>query len=163
MSKKVNRNDPCPCGSNKKYKQCCLKKDSQPARYTSEGKFKFSAEVITPNQNGQAGESCAKLFQRLSESLTTEQKQAVSKYHEITKNQATPGKKTVRKAKAKEDRLVSEQLKKYNFQVMDTNVSADYSAENFNQDTSFVADDFIPTQEDYRISEKTDSDLEENN
>ncbi|MBN2595205.1 MAG: SEC-C domain-containing protein [Marinifilaceae bacterium] len=23
---KVNRNDPCPCGSGKKYKQCCLKK-----------------------------------------------------------------------------------------------------------------------------------------
>lgn len=21
------RNDPCPCGSGKKYKQCCLKKD----------------------------------------------------------------------------------------------------------------------------------------
>ena len=24
---KVNRNDPCPCGSGKKYKQCCLPKD----------------------------------------------------------------------------------------------------------------------------------------
>jgi SEC-C motif-containing protein len=23
---KVGRNDPCPCGSGKKYKQCCLKK-----------------------------------------------------------------------------------------------------------------------------------------
>ena len=23
--KKVGRNDPCPCGSGKKYKQCCLK------------------------------------------------------------------------------------------------------------------------------------------
>lgn len=22
---KVNRNDKCPCGSGKKYKQCCLK------------------------------------------------------------------------------------------------------------------------------------------
>lgn len=22
---KVGRNDPCPCGSGKKYKQCCLK------------------------------------------------------------------------------------------------------------------------------------------
>lgn len=26
VSKKVRRNDPCPCGSGKKYKQCCLKK-----------------------------------------------------------------------------------------------------------------------------------------
>jgi hypothetical protein len=25
---KINRNDPCYCGSGKKYKQCCLKKDS---------------------------------------------------------------------------------------------------------------------------------------
>ncbi|OZM56868.1 hypothetical protein CIB95_08845 [Lottiidibacillus patelloidae] len=23
---KVRRNDPCPCGSNKKYKKCCGKK-----------------------------------------------------------------------------------------------------------------------------------------
>jgi uncharacterized protein YecA (UPF0149 family) len=24
MSKKTGRNDPCPCGSGKKYKHCCL-------------------------------------------------------------------------------------------------------------------------------------------
>jgi preprotein translocase subunit SecA len=23
--KKIGRNDPCPCGSGKKYKKCCLK------------------------------------------------------------------------------------------------------------------------------------------
>jgi len=28
MSQKVGRNDPCPCGSGKKYKQCCLNKAS---------------------------------------------------------------------------------------------------------------------------------------
>jgi len=27
--KKVGRNDPCPCGSGKKYKHCCLKKKKQ--------------------------------------------------------------------------------------------------------------------------------------
>jgi hypothetical protein len=27
---KVGRNDPCPCGSGKKYKKCCLDKDTQP-------------------------------------------------------------------------------------------------------------------------------------
>jgi len=27
MSKKIGRNDPCPCGSGKKYKKCCLLKD----------------------------------------------------------------------------------------------------------------------------------------
>ena len=26
---KVGRNDPCPCGSGKKYKNCCLLKESQ--------------------------------------------------------------------------------------------------------------------------------------
>ncbi len=26
MSEKIGRNDPCPCGSGKKYKQCCLAK-----------------------------------------------------------------------------------------------------------------------------------------
>ncbi len=29
---KVGRNDPCPCGSGKKYKQCCMKKDQQKER-----------------------------------------------------------------------------------------------------------------------------------
>ena len=24
MSKKIGRNDPCPCGSGKKYKHCCI-------------------------------------------------------------------------------------------------------------------------------------------
>jgi Tfp pilus assembly protein PilF len=29
---KIGRNEPCPCGSGKKYKQCCLAKDEQAAR-----------------------------------------------------------------------------------------------------------------------------------
>ena len=28
MTEKVGRNDPCPCGSGKKYKQCCMAKQS---------------------------------------------------------------------------------------------------------------------------------------
>ena len=27
--KKIGRNDPCPCGSGKKYKNCCLHKDEK--------------------------------------------------------------------------------------------------------------------------------------
>lgn len=27
--KKIGRNDPCPCGSGKKYKKCCLEKDRE--------------------------------------------------------------------------------------------------------------------------------------
>ena len=30
-SKKVGPNDPCPCGSGKKYKKCCMQKDKQAA------------------------------------------------------------------------------------------------------------------------------------
>lgn len=26
---KIGRNDPCPCGSGKKYKNCCLGKEAQ--------------------------------------------------------------------------------------------------------------------------------------
>ncbi|MBE0511302.1 MAG: SEC-C domain-containing protein, partial [Gammaproteobacteria bacterium] len=36
---KIGRNDPCPCGSGKKYKQCCLQTDQQsfnPAREINE-------------------------------------------------------------------------------------------------------------------------------
>jgi hypothetical protein len=40
MSKKIGRNDPCPCGSNKKYKACCGKPQS------SSLKRKFSAVWI---------------------------------------------------------------------------------------------------------------------
>ncbi len=28
---RVGRNDPCPCGSGKKYKKCCMKKDEERA------------------------------------------------------------------------------------------------------------------------------------
>ena len=38
MEKKVGRNDPCPCGSGKKYKQCCLKLPPKP---------KFKAVVLS--------------------------------------------------------------------------------------------------------------------
>lgn len=41
MSEKVGRNDPCPCGSGKKYKQCCLK-DKLPG-----GRRKIKAKVIS--------------------------------------------------------------------------------------------------------------------
>jgi hypothetical protein len=29
---KIGRNDPCPCGSGKKYKKCCLRKDEERIR-----------------------------------------------------------------------------------------------------------------------------------
>ena len=46
---KVGRNDPCPCGSGKKYKQCCMLNQNAgtAATYTPAGKRKFKAKVIT--------------------------------------------------------------------------------------------------------------------
>jgi hypothetical protein len=40
---KIARNDPCPCGSGKKYKRCCLKSapDARPAAVAP--KFRFEA------------------------------------------------------------------------------------------------------------------------
>lgn len=49
MSKKTGRNDPCPCGSGKKYKNCCMKKEQEngAAKYTPTGKRKFKAKVLS--------------------------------------------------------------------------------------------------------------------
>ena len=52
MNKKIGRNDPCPCGSGKKYKQCCLNSAAAATSSTSLGKTKkFKAKLIsTPKQ-----------------------------------------------------------------------------------------------------------------
>ncbi len=34
---KVSRNDPCPCGSGKKYKQCCLNQDESNSSVNKSG------------------------------------------------------------------------------------------------------------------------------
>lgn len=45
MRKDIGRNDPCPCGSGKKYKQCCLQKDTAgPAGLRGR---KFTAKVLS--------------------------------------------------------------------------------------------------------------------
>jgi tetratricopeptide (TPR) repeat protein len=41
---KTGRNDPCPCGSGKKYKLCCLAKDDAAAWASAEAKQAASAE-----------------------------------------------------------------------------------------------------------------------
>jgi uncharacterized protein len=48
MAKKVGRNDPCPCGSGKKYKNChmLIEQESAAAKYTANGKRKIKAKVI---------------------------------------------------------------------------------------------------------------------
>ena len=49
MTEKVGRNDPCPCGSGKKYKSCCFPKRQQKERPL--GKRKFTAKVLSAEGN----------------------------------------------------------------------------------------------------------------
>ncbi len=52
MNQKVGRNDPCPCGSGKKYKNCCMGKEQAPKTYTPTGKRKFKATVLNTSSGG---------------------------------------------------------------------------------------------------------------
>lgn len=59
--KKVGRNDPCPCGSGKKYKNCHMLQEKETAKtYTPSGKRKFTAKVISTSGKSQS------VFQRAS-------------------------------------------------------------------------------------------------
>jgi uncharacterized protein len=42
MNKKIGRNDPCSCGSGKKYKNCCMLTQKKPL-----GKKKFTAKLLS--------------------------------------------------------------------------------------------------------------------
>ena len=57
---KVGRNDPCPCGSGKKFKKCCEEKVA---------KKKFSAELLVGGQEGEITHKAQKVstnfFQRV--------------------------------------------------------------------------------------------------
>lgn len=44
MADKIGRNDPCPCGSGKKYKKCCLA-EQVPAPFTREERASASAKL----------------------------------------------------------------------------------------------------------------------
>lgn len=149
MLKKPNRNDPCPCGSGKKYKQCCLKSQTQTVRHTPDGKFKFS--VTTLPTTSYSTESFTKLFQQSVDSVLPEQKEVKNKFL-ITKNKELVGKRAIRKAKAKEERIISEKLSQHEFQVMDTTTSDDTTPSSQNQESVF-----LPTQEDYRVHKQEEN------
>ncbi|WP_080125981.1 YecA family protein [Chlamydia suis] len=149
MLKKPNRNDPCPCGSGKKYKQCCLKSQTQTVRHTPDGKFKFS--VTTLPTTSYSTESFTKLFQQSVDSVIPEQKEVKNKFL-ITKNKELVGKRAIRKAKAKEERIISEKLSQHEFQVMDTTTSDDTTPSSQNQESVF-----LPTQEDYRVHKQEEN------
>ncbi|MCI0613712.1 SEC-C domain-containing protein [bacterium] len=49
---KIGRNDPCPCGSGKKYKKCCIdKQTSQPATMKTEDESRLIERLIHYSQN----------------------------------------------------------------------------------------------------------------
>jgi hypothetical protein len=52
---KVGRNDPCPCGSGKKFKKCCENKDKHK---------KFHAEVLSSGPTSEATKTSSLFFKR---------------------------------------------------------------------------------------------------
>ncbi|MBS0629307.1 MAG: SEC-C domain-containing protein [Verrucomicrobia bacterium] len=64
MTKKVGRNDPCPCGSGKKYKSCCGQQGT---------KKKFQASLISGGSilgktlEGRAAQISTNFFNRAGE------------------------------------------------------------------------------------------------
>jgi hypothetical protein len=52
----LGRNDPCHCGSGRKYKQCCLAKDEAAAR---EARAKALEEAPAPAEPAEAGAASA--------------------------------------------------------------------------------------------------------
>lgn len=46
MTKKIRRNDPCPCGSGKKYKYCCMRSDNENVNSYSSGRTLFQSSGL---------------------------------------------------------------------------------------------------------------------
>lgn len=75
MSQKIGRNDPCPCGSGKKYKQCCFLKG------INNPKPKLKAKWLNQPQGpnliertfGDAIESTGKVFEKESSEETKQE------------------------------------------------------------------------------------------
>lgn len=159
MSKKMNRNSPCHCGSGKKYKNCCIHKDSQPAKHTADGKFKFSAEVLSKEQQAEYSSVFAQLASSVAESSSRPTLASQKLQYQITKNKGGLGKKTIRNLKAKEERETNKKLQQHSFSFMNLDTGTISAVENKEEDQS-SADDiqkFIPTTEDYRKSEEEKS------
>lgn len=134
MSKqKINRNDPCFCGSGRKYKQCCLLKENAVAKYTSHGKMKFSAVVLKDSSS-----NCIDVFKKYSRKEDQEILEGKLKEYSISKEKLSKtSKKQLRKLEKEEERKCVEKLQKHSFQVFEVNEEKDK---------------FISSDEDFRIS-----------
>lgn len=71
--KEVGRNDPCPCGSGKKYKKCCMQKSSTKER------------TYTQVQSMNTGASIKKITNVLSQSLRETHPKAADKMDSLVK------------------------------------------------------------------------------
>jgi hypothetical protein len=76
---KVGRNDPCPCGSGKKYKKCCLAKDEAAARQayaaqaTVQREIAGSLDLPKPPPPSPLEQARGELWEEFEASTTTEQ------------------------------------------------------------------------------------------
>lgn len=70
--KKIGRNEPCPCGSGKKYKKCCLKKTAPKQTFVYTDLDQLSNQVPTLIQQGkldEAEEVCQSLMDQFPEQI----------------------------------------------------------------------------------------------
>ena len=63
MSKGIKRNDPCPCGSGKKYKKCCLRNEDHDTKTEFKSKYRFEAGSYGDVGNFMPSIACLKLTQ----------------------------------------------------------------------------------------------------
>jgi tetratricopeptide (TPR) repeat protein len=71
---KIGRNEPCPCGSGKKYKHCCLQQQQAAARALAAAAVRPTIDVEIANSLG--------LFDSEEDELTTASNAAVDLVHE---------------------------------------------------------------------------------
>jgi tetratricopeptide (TPR) repeat protein len=79
--KKPGRNDPCPCGSGKKYKKCCLHTSTVTGDYVYTDLDQLSNEVPALIEQGKLDEAEA-VCQRLTEQYP-EQIDGIHRYAEV--------------------------------------------------------------------------------
>lgn len=86
---RINRNDPCPCGSGKKYKKCCELKDQERRKKKFEG---FRGLRVNPlvQQKNPARSLANHVFKVLTEPLEGKHKKETVA-QEKTENTTTPG------------------------------------------------------------------------
>jgi hypothetical protein len=133
MTKKFGRNDPCPCGSGKKYKNCHMLIDQEQAsaKYTASGKRKIKAKVISLKD---------KSLSVFSRSATTPQAAPAPDVLEKLKFRMTSGDYRVKEGKPEE---------KLPFNIP-TPETATETPQERERNMPKPGEDFKPTTEDFR-------------